>query len=321
MRAVGLTEFGPPEVLHVVDLCDPTPGPDGVVVTVSAATVNPTDTLLRSGQQAATMTELSPPYVAGMEFAGRIAAVGEGVEHLAVGDEVMGLVNPRRPEGGAQAELVRVPAASVVRAPAGLTAVVAATLPMNGVTALKALEAAGVGAGDWLLVTGATGALGGYVCQAAAHRGIRVVAGAHEADHALLRDLGVEAVVPRGEGMAAAVRTTVPDGVAAVVDAALLGDAADELVRDGGSSVSVRGPRDGDPRLRHAVVSVTRHAEDTEALRAVADLTAAGVLTPRVAHTLTWDRATHAHTLVEQGGLRGRVVLVPAPTEEPTHPS
>lgn len=313
MLAVGFEWFGGPEVLHVVELPDPEPGPGEVVVAVEAATVNPTDTLMRSGQQAAAMREQSPPFVPGMELAGRVVALGQQVLDLAVGDPVMGIVNPRRAEGGALAERVRVPAASVVRAPAGLAPAAAATLPMNGLTALKAVEAAGVKAGDWLMVTGATGALGGYACQVATHRGVRVVAGADVADHDLLRELGVEAVVPRSEGLADAVREVVPDGVAAVVDAALLGDTADALVRDGGTSVSVRGPRDGDPRLRHAVVSVTRHAEDAGALRTVAELAAAGVLVPRVAHVLTWDRAARAHTLVEQGGLRGRVVLVPPP--------
>src|SRR4051812_24823833 len=90
---VGLMDFGAPDVVSTVDLPEPVAGPGEVVVKVVAATVNPTDTLMRSGQYAAGMTDLEPPYVTGMEFAGYVHEVGEG-SPLTVGQPVMGVVNP-----------------------------------------------------------------------------------------------------------------------------------------------------------------------------------------------------------------------------------
>lgn len=312
-EAVGLDRFGGTEVLKVITRPVEAPGPGELLVAVEAAGVNPTDALLRSGQQAAAMSELSPPYVPGMEFAGRVVGLGDGVDPSWSGARVMGLVNPRRPQGGAQADFLRVPVASVVHVPGEVETLVAAAVPMNGVTALKAMDALEVGPEGSVLVTGATGALGRFVCAIAAVRGLCVVAGAREADVALLRELGVSVVVPRDVGMAAAVRALHPGGVDGVIDAALLGETVWALVRDGGTCVSVRGPQGaGDTRVRHVAVSVTQHTEDTQALREVASLLADGVFAPRVGHVLDWAHAAHAHWLLERGGLRERVVLVPA---------
>lgn len=317
-QAVGLDRFGGPEVLKVMERTIDAPRAGELLVAVEAAGVNPTDTLLRSGQQAAAMSALSPPYVPGMELAGRVVGLGDGVDPVWSGARVMALVNPRRPEGGAQADVVRVPVASVVEVPAEVETVVAAAVPMNGVTALKAVEALDAGPGGTILVTGATGALGGFVCRIAAARGLHVVAGGRDTEAALLRELGVSDVVPRDVGMAEAVRALHPDGVDGVVDAALLGEAAWAVVRDGGTCVSVRGPQGaGDTRVRHVAVSVTQHTEDTEALREVAAMLADGVLAARVGHVLDWAHAADAHWLLERGGLRERVVLVPRSTPAP----
>ena len=141
MRAVTFSRFGGPEVLEVSELPEPKPGPGEVRIRVAAATVNPTDISFRSGRQATAVREAGvlPPYVPGMELAGVVDAVGEGTDWHP-GDRVMAIVNPRRPGGGAQAELVVVPAASVARAPEGTSLEAAATLPMNGLTVRLALD-------------------------------------------------------------------------------------------------------------------------------------------------------------------------------------
>ena len=141
MRAVTFSRFGGPEVLEVSELPAPEPGPGEVRIRVAAATVNPTDITFRAGRQtAAQLKELGalPPYIPGMELAGVVDAVGEGTAWHP-GDRVMAIVNPRRPGGGAQAELVVVPAASVARVPEGASLEAAATLPMNGLTVRLAL--------------------------------------------------------------------------------------------------------------------------------------------------------------------------------------
>ena len=126
---------------------------------VSAAAVNPTDIGLRQRG----VEGVPPPWVPGMDAAGRVESLGEGVAHLAVGDDAMAAISPRRPEGGAQAELVVVPAASVVPIPDGVTPEQAATLPMNGLTALHGLQLLGLVEGQTLAVTGGAGVLASYV--------------------------------------------------------------------------------------------------------------------------------------------------------------
>jgi NADPH2:quinone reductase len=311
MKAVGLEDFGGPEVLRVLDVPDAGPAPGRAVVKVVAATINPTDILLRSGQQAASMSKLSPPYVPGMEFAGHVLAVGDGSTTLEAGQPVMGIVDPRRPEGGAQSEMLSVPFASLVPLAASTDLAQAATIPMNGLTAVKALEALEFSAGQTLLVTGGAGALGGYVIQLAKHAGLTVIADAKEADQDLLQRLGADQLVPRGAGMAEAVRELVPDGVDGLIDAAVLGESACSLVRDGGMCVAVRAVQGArDARVRHHTVSVTAHAGDSTALSELGKLFAEGVLTPRIAERLPIIEAPKAHRLLEAGGLRGRIVLM-----------
>src|SRR4051794_21899664 len=129
MRAAGVTEFGGPGALQIVDV-EPEPlGPGQVRLRVRAAAVNPTDTHLRSGAYADRDPVKTPPWVPGMDLAGIVTEVGEGVDHVTVGDAVMGIVVPVGPHGAYREDKV-LPGDSVVRAPGGTTAVEAATLPM-----------------------------------------------------------------------------------------------------------------------------------------------------------------------------------------------
>src|SRR3954465_12887687 len=108
MRAVSITKAGGPEVLTVTDHPVRAAGPGEVRIAVKAAAVNPTDILMRENPE---VYAKGSPGIPGMDAAGVIESVGEGVERLKVGDEVMAVVTPRRPEGGAQIELLVVPAA------------------------------------------------------------------------------------------------------------------------------------------------------------------------------------------------------------------
>src|ERR671933_2703270 len=131
MRAVGVTEFGGPEALHIVDVPEEHAGPGQVRLRVTAATVNPTDTYLVLGVYADRDPVKTPPWVPGMDVAGIVDEVGDGVETgLAVGDPAMGIVVPSGAHGGYRESIV-LPAGSVARAPAGATEVEASTLPMN----------------------------------------------------------------------------------------------------------------------------------------------------------------------------------------------
>ena len=306
-RAVGIVEPGGPEVLRVVERDVRDPGPGEVRLAVRAAAVNPTDIGLRQRGDAT----MPPPWIPGMDAAGTVESVGDGVEHLAAGDEVMAVTTPRRADGGAQSELLVVPAASVVAVPAGATIEQAATLPMNGLTAFRGLELLGLDAGATLLVTGGAGLLASYVIPIAKLRGLRVLADAAPADEELVRGFGAEVVVPRGGECIEAVLAAAPGGVDAVYDTALMGRNAFPAIRTGGALVYVRS-WDGDDVEDGIIVRKVQVAdvlERTDWLRELSDLAARGVLTLRVAATFPPERAADAHRLMEAGGLRGRAVI------------
>jgi NADPH:quinone reductase len=306
-RAVEIPEPGGPEVLRVVEREVREPAAGEIRIAVEAAAVNPTDI----GFRARGTAETPPPWVPGMDAAGVVESVGPGVERVAPGDEVMAAVMPRRPEGGAQAGLIVVPEASVVHAPAGVTLEQAATLPMNGLTALRGLELLGLDAGATLAVTGGAGLLASYVIPLAKLRGLRVLADAAPADEEFVRALGA-AVVPRGDDPAAATRAAVPEGVDAVFDTALLGRGMLAAIRSGGAMVYVRtwSGDDVEDGVEIRPVQVAQVLERTDWLDQLRDLASRGVLPLRVAATFPPERAADAHRLMEAGGLRGRAVIV-----------
>lgn len=309
MRAAGVTEFGGPEALHLVDVPPEPLGPGRVRLKVAAATVNPTDTYLVLGVYAGRDPVKEPPFVPGMDVAGVVAEVGPGVEHLAPGDPAMGIVLPSGAHGGYREDLV-LPAGSVVRVPAGTDAVTASTLPMNGLTARLALDQMALRPGQVLAVTGAAGAFGGYVVQLAKADGLTVVADASEADEELVRALGADVVVRRGDDVAGRIREQFPEGVHGLADGSVQDALVLPAVRDGGVVATVRGYRgDGQRGLRVLPTLVRRLAEDRAALDRLRQQAEDGVLTLRVARTFPAAEAAEAHRLLARGGVRGRLVL------------
>jgi NADPH2:quinone reductase len=308
LRAVAITAPGGPEVLAVVDRPVREPGPGEVRIAVDAAAVNPTDT----GFRASGGGDVPRPWTPGMDAAGTVEAVGEGVDRLRTGERVMAAVTPRRPDGGAQAELLVAPAASVVVIPDGATPAQASTLPMNGLTALRGLELLGLKAGDTLAVTGGAGLLASYVIALAHEAGVRVIADAKPEDEALVRSFGADVVVPRGEGFAAAVREAAPGGVDGLYDTALLHDAVFGAIRDGGAMVVVRGwaPAETERGIEVKPVRVAEVLERTDWLERLRALASEGKLQLRVAREYAPDEAAEAHRAMEAGGLRGRGVIV-----------
>jgi NADPH2:quinone reductase len=311
--AVGIHEFGGPSVVGVIERAIPRPLSDEVLVRVHAATVNPTDTLFRTGAQTGRMAGLTPPFTPGMEFAGQVIALGDlrgDVPEFQVGDRVAGVVAPWQTRGGAQARFVAAPASGLAHIPTSIGYDEAATVPMNGLTALMAVQLLGLEPRSWVLVTGGVGALGGYSVSVASHLGYRVIADGYPDDASLLTSLGAELVVPRGQGTVDAVRSSVPGGVDGIIDGARLGPALTSVLRDGGVFAQVRRePPTSDQRVRYETIMVTDHLKNTGAIRRAMELAAKGIIRPRVARRLPIEQAADAHRLVEQGGLRGRVVL------------
>ncbi|MFC7340438.1 NADP-dependent oxidoreductase [Saccharopolyspora griseoalba] len=310
MRVVGVSEFGGPEALRVHEAPEPHAGPGEVRLRVEAAAVNPTDAALRAGWFKERREGHEPPYVPGMDAAGVIDEIGAGTAtDLRVGDAVMAVVVPRGAHGAYSEHLV-LPAESVVRAPAGADLVAASTLPMNGLTARLALDELGLEPGRTLVVTGAAGALGGYVIQLAKADGLRVIADAADEDRELVESLGADVIVARGEGFAQRVREVEPEGAHGAVDAALLDADIEPAVGDGGGIATVRGfsaePGRG---LRYLPVFVARYAEERAELDRLREQAERGTLTLRVADTYPAEKVADAHRRFESGGVRGRLVI------------
>ncbi|MEU6511221.1 NADP-dependent oxidoreductase [Streptomyces sp. NPDC046942] len=312
MKAIGLIEYGGPEVLHVIDAEEPHPGPGDVRIHVRAAGVNPADAMLRDGSLAEWYKDLEPPFVPGMDVAGIIDELGPDVQathQLTVGDEVIGLVDNHGRRGG-YSEYIVVPAASVTAKPAGATYAQAASFLMNALTARSALDALALPSGATLLVTGAAGAVGGYAVQLAAAEGLHVIALASGEDEDMVRSFGARDFVPRGEEIVRRVLDLAPAGVDGVVDGAVLDGEVTPAVRDGGRIATLRF-WNGTPGRGITVhpVNVRERATDHEAIVRLRERAEAGELAMRVAETFPAHHAAKAHQLLDQGGLRGRLIL------------
>ncbi|PJK22391.1 alcohol dehydrogenase [Mycobacterium goodii] len=311
VKAIGVYEFGGPEVLQVVDLPEPQAGPGEVRIRVHAAAVSPTDVMLRTGGHAVRMPDRRPPFVPGMDAAGVIDQLGPGCDdRLHVGQRVIAMVLFVGEHGGAYAEQIVVPAASVVPAPANADFPEASTLLMNAMTARLALDTLALPADATVAVTGAAGAVGGYAVELAKADGLRVVADATARDVELVRGFGADHVVERGPNVAARMREVVPDGVAGLVDASHQQAEVLGAIADGGTLIELRGWAGPAERgIRVLPVMVPDRITDTEALAMLSRQAENGVLTLRVAEVLPADEAAKAHRMLEAGGLRGRVVL------------
>ncbi|MFJ2783235.1 NADP-dependent oxidoreductase [Streptomyces sp. NPDC093249] len=308
MEATVYEEFGGPEVLrHETGVAVPVPGPGEVRVKVAAAGVNPVDWKRRRGWVEA-FYPTTFPAVPGLEFAGTVDAVGAGVTHVAVGDEVLGWT-----ETGAYAQYAL--AGIVVPKPGGLSWETAASLPVAGETAQRVLGLLGVEAGGTLFLHGAAGVVGSVATQLAVAAGIRVVGSASESNHAYLRELGAVPVA-YGEGLADRVRAAAPEGVDAVFDAAGHGvlPVAIELL-GGDAAPKERIVTIADTEAERYGIVFSGLLGDPDAVRAglvaQAALAAEGRLTVRLAEVLPLKEASRAQESSESGHVRGKLVLIP----------
>lgn len=301
MRAVVVRRFGGPEVLELVEVPVPEPGVGQIRIRVEAAGVNPVDAATRAG--ILTAAGVVPPREVlglGWDVAGTVDAVGPGVS-FRPGDAVIGLRDRIGTALGTYAEYVVLDASAVARR--SLPAVEAATLPLNGLTALQALDLLDAGPGATVLVTGAAGAVGGYAVALAHQRKFRVVAVAGAGDEEQVRSWGAD-FVSRGPSLGDRVRAVVPGGVDAVLDTALLGLDALDAVRGGGEFVAFAAGAAPLPLRGIRVRNVWIRADGGQ-------LATLSGLPLRVSRVLPLAEVAAAHELLAAGGLRGRLVLVP----------
>jgi NADPH:quinone reductase-like Zn-dependent oxidoreductase len=313
MRAIRQQTLGGPEVLELVDVPRPEPGPTEVLVRVSAAGVNPVDWKTRERGGAVG----PPPFTVGWDVAGVVEELGRGVTRFAPGDRVFGM--PRFPhEAGAYAEYVTAPSRQLVRIPEGLGDVEAGALPLAGLTAWQALvETADVQPGDRVLILAAAGGVGHLAVQIAKARGAYVLGTAGPAKHSFLLELGAdEAIDYTSEDVAERGR-----GADVVLD--LVGGepglAALPAVRDGGLFIAVPSASGLEP-LRVAagdrvqVVSILVEP-DRLGLEELAALVERGELRVEVAQTFPLEEAAAAQELSKAGRTQGKLALTVASTK------
>ena len=302
MKAVRFSQFGGPEVLEIVDLPDPHPGPGQVRIAVRAAGVNPSDWKKREG-----LMDPELPQTMGYEAAGVVDELGEGVADVAVGDRVFGL----SAEGAAQAELTVLSLYAPI--PPSLDFPGAAALPAAIETATRALDQLGVGAGagsgGMLLINGASGSVGSAAVQLAVARGARVIGTASPANHDYLRSLGAEPVA-YGEGLAGRVRALAPDGVDAALDVAGSG-VLPELIELAGGPEHVVTIADFGGAQEHGVRFSSGDAgRAVYALAGIGELIESGCFSLPVAQTFPLAEVAEAHRVSEQSHVRGKLVLL-----------
>jgi NADPH2:quinone reductase len=303
MRVAEVSEFGGPEVLRAAERPDPEPGAGEVLVRVRAANVNPTDLVSRSGEARRRMPDLEPPFVPGWDLAGEVVSAPED-SGFAAAERVVGMIPWVRNGGrvGAYAELAACEPQWLAPLPDGVDFATAATLPLNVLTAHQGLELIAAPSGAKLLVTGASGAVGGYVVQLASRAGLEVIAVASDGDEDWVGGLGASLVLPRSADLSEL------EPVDAVFDAVPLGEAATAPLRDGGAILFTRAAPEFDRADRVRVETMLADSEP-EALRAFAEQLGAGEVRTRIADRLDLGDAAEAHRRVEAGGLRGKIVL------------
>src|SRR6185437_5517134 len=211
-RAVRFDAYGGADVLHVVEVDDPVPGPGQLLVRVKAAGINPGESKIRDGL----LHERWPatfPSGQGSDLAGVVEAVGEGVDGFHAGDEVIGFTDGR----ASQADLVIIEAENATPRPPGVPWEVAGGLFVAGATAWAVVRAVNLTEGDTVVVSGAAGGVGSLAVQLARRTGATVIGLASEHNHEWLRGHGVVPVT-YGDGVAERVREAAPDGVDALID-------------------------------------------------------------------------------------------------------
>jgi len=330
MRAVRIDEFGGPEVLVPVEVPDPVAGPGEVLVRIAAAGVNRADALIRAGLY---HRAGRPPLIPGVEAAGVVAAVGEGVSELAVGQRVMALDGISAP--GFYAELAVVPAERVTVLPDGLGLTEAATLPVAWLSAWYCLRSlARVTKEDTVVVKAAASGVGTAAVQIAAETGARVIALAGSAEKAAwagefgARDILDTSAFPDDAEVEEILRLTEGRGADVVLDT-VGGPAFGRSLREvghGGRVVALANvalesstvdTRDFYPKnaaiLGFQLTNLQIHGYDPRAdLRELAERVAAGAYRVPVETVVPLEEARAAHERLASRDNRGKIVLAVA---------
>ena len=304
-RAVRYDEYGGVDVLNVVDVADPVPGPGELLVRVRAAGINPGESKIREGL----LHERWPatfPSGQGSDLAGVVEAVGVGVDGFGPGDDVIGFTDDR----ASQAELVVIDAAHATAKPAGVPWEVAGALFVAGATASAASRAVNPAEGDTVVVSGAAGGVGSLTVQLVRRTGATVIGLASEPNHEWLRGHGVIPVT-YGDGVADRIREAAPGGVDAFIDT--VGPPYVELALELGVDPDrIDTIADFAAVARHGVKAEGNAAgASAQTLAELAALIDQGALEMPIAATYPLDQVRDAYAELERNHTRGKIVLEP----------
>ena len=311
MKAVLYRRYGSSEVLEYTEVPRPTTGAGQVLVKVAGTSFNPVDAGIRGGYLSEEFA-ITFPHVPGVDVAGTIAELGNGVSGWKVGDAVLALL-PMDADGAA-AEYVLAPAEVLAAAPRSVPLADSAALPVVGLTAWQALfEIAGLTAGQTVLINGASGAVGGYAVQLAKHAGAVVTATAKPRDADRLRDYGADRIIDYIDYAHSPVDVdNAPFDVVlnlvsttAAETEALVGVVADEGFYVG---TMTSGPENPGRGVRTQRIFVRSDAAQ------LADLTSrvdAGQLRINVADHRPLSAAADVHDAADTGRLPGKTILFP----------
>ncbi|WP_408612568.1 NADP-dependent oxidoreductase [Glycomyces luteolus] len=309
MRTVTQQHLGGPEVLELVEIDKPQPGPGEVLVKVHAAGINPVDWKTRANGG---LQGRKPPFRLGWDVSGTVEAVGFGVRLYKVGDEVYGM--PRFPQfADAYSEFVTAPARHFAPKPAGLSHVEAAALPLAALTAYQALvDIAKLEPGQKILVHAAAGGVGHLAVQIAKAKGAYVIATASAEKHEYLRGSGADEVIDyTAVDFAEAV-----SGIDVVLDAISSEDyqtRSAKVLRDGGALITLAGPVVLPEAEQERITAGFMLVEpDLAALQAISALVEEGKLAPTVSATFPLEEVAEAHRSGESGRTIGKIVLTVA---------
>jgi NADPH:quinone reductase-like Zn-dependent oxidoreductase len=310
MKAVRFHEYGEPDVLRYEDAEQPVPGAGEVRLRVAASASNPVDDGIRGGY----LRDVFPvtlPHTPGIEVAGTVDALGEGVTGVEVGDDVIGFLPMVAP--GAAAEYAIAPAEILAPAPTSIPLADAAALPMVGLTAWQALfDDAGLTAGQRVLINGAGGAVGGYAVQLAKRAGAHVIATASPSSRERVRSAGADEVIDH-----TTTEVTVAEPVDVLLNLARI--TPEELVelvasvRPGGVVVNtvptIPTPADDERGVRAVGVFVRSDPGQLSQLVAMVDR---GELRVDVAERVPLAELPAVHAQAAAGALPGKVVVLPS---------
>ena len=303
------SRYGGSDVLEVVDVDQPRPGPGEVVVRVVAAATNPGEMKIRQGDFA-DVWPATFPEGQGNDFSGRIAEVGPDEAGFSPGDEVMGFT-PR----AAQADYVRSASDRLARKPPTLPWLpweVAAAIPAAGSTAYAAVRAVRPRPGDTVVVSAAAGGVGVVAAQLARLAGARVIGTAGDANGPFLRSLGVEPV-RYGDGLLERIQSLAPDGVDAFLDNFGAGN-VDLAIKLGVAPDRINTIIDGDAASRYGAHSDAQAQADSPPVwEELAQLVAAGELTIPIQSVYPLEQVRDAYDELAARHTRGKIVLRLAP--------